>query len=153
MTRGILLAVAATLPFAAPLAAEEVTFNKDAVAAMKGDIVIEAPYAVSMKDDEIIVFMTIHNGADEDDVITAVSSDAAGEASLAKYEGPGKPDFERLEKIETPGNNAVLLDQGGYHVLLNGLKKPVEGGDTIPLILTFEETGDLEVEVSVAVMQ
>lgn len=150
------LALAIATLVAAPAFADEEPekiFSQDSVAAMQGDIVIEAPYAVAMKEDEILVFMTIHNGAKADDVITSVSSDAAEKATLANYEGSGSERTTKMLKaLPTPGNNAVMMDQDGYHVVLTDLKKPVEGGDTIPLILTFAETGDMKVEVSVAVL-
>ncbi len=132
----------------------ELVFSQDSVAAMQGDIVIESPYAMAIKDDEILVFMTIHNGAKADDVLTSVSSDAAKKADLAEYEGSGaNRKTNTLKEIETPGNNAIMMDQDGYHVVLTDLEKPVEGGDTIPLTLTFAENGDLKVEVSVAVLK
>jgi copper(I)-binding protein len=137
----------------AEAAEPELVFSQDSVAAMQGDIVIESPYAVAMKDDEILVFMTIHNGAKEDDVITSVSSEAATKVSLAEFKGSGdERKSDLLKELPTPGNNAVMMDLDGLHVILTDLKEPVEGGDTIPVILTFAETGDLKVEVSVAVM-
>lgn len=152
------LALAAVTLLAAPAFAEdapkqEKIFTQDSVAAMQGDIVIEAPYAVSLKKGEIRVFMTIHNGAKADDVLKSVSSEAASKAAVAEYKfDDGKMTTEMLDELPTPGNNAVMLDQDGYHFILTELKKPVEGGDTIPLVLNFAETGELEVEVSVAVM-
>jgi len=148
--------IAATL-VAAPAFAEEqpeLVFSQDSVAAMQGDIVIESPYGVAFKEDEILVFMTIHNGAKADDVITSVSSEAAEQAELAEYEGRGKDrKTTKLKEIEPPGNNAVMMDQDGYHVVLSELKEPVENGKTIPLILNFAETGELKVEVSVSVLK
>lgn len=156
MKRTIPLALAAATLVAAPAFAEdqpEKVFTQDSVAAMQGDIVIESPYAVAMKENEILVFMTIHNGADADDVLTSVTSEAAAKANLAEYEGSGENrKTTMLEKLPTPGNNAIMMDQDGYHVVLTDLKKPVEGGDTIPLILNFAETGEMKVEVSVAVL-
>lgn len=154
MKRTLPLAVAAATLAAAPLAAEDLKFDEAAVAAMKGDIVIEAPYGVSMKDDEIVVFMTVHNSAKAADSITSVSSDAADSAKLAQYEGKGEDKkAAMLDKIDTPANDAVMMDQDGYHVVLSDLKEPVKAGDVIPLTLTFAETGDLEVQVSVAVLE
>ena len=151
------LAIAAATLVAAPAFAEdqpELVFSQDSVAAMQGDIVIESPYGVAFKDDEILVFMTIHNGAKADDTITSVSSEAAKKADLAEYEGNGKDrKSTKLEEIETPGNNAVMMDQDGYHVVLSELKEPIENGETIPLILNFAETGELKVEVSVSVLK
>ena len=156
------LAIAAAILVAAPAFAEDkaeekeptLVFSEDSVAAMQGDIVIDAASALAMKDDEILVFMTIHNGAKEDDVITSVSSDAAKSADLAEFEGSGEDrKSSPLKKLDTPGNNAVMMDLDGYHVLLTDLKEPVEGGDTIPVTLTFAETGEMKIEVSVAVLK
>jgi len=151
------LALTAATLVAAPAFADEepeLVFSQDSVAAMQGDIVIEAPYGVAFKEDEILVFMTIHNGAKADDVITSVSSEAAEKADLAEYEGSGGDrKTTKLEEIETPGNNAVMMDQDGYHVVLSELKEPIKNGETIPLILNFAETGELKVEVSVSVLQ
>lgn len=153
MKRKLALAAGLAGLLAAPALAEETGFNEDAVAAMKGDIVIESPYAISMKDDEIVVFMTVHNSAESDDTIEAVTSEAANKAALAKYEGFGEDrKTETLETIAAPANEAVLLEQNGYHVVLTDLKEPVKGGDVIPLTLSFAETGEMEVQVSVAVM-
>ena len=129
------------------------TFNQDAVAAMKGGIVIEAPWAVSLKDDEIIVFMTIHNGGDESDKIIGVSSEVSENAILAQFEGGPMQNSTELKLLNTPKGEATNLDQDGYHLLLSDLKEPVEGGETVPIRLNFEESGELEVLVSVAVMQ
>jgi len=135
-TKPLAFAVASLV--AAPAFAEEqpeLVFSQDSVAAMQGDIVIEAPYGV-------------------DDVITSVSSEAAEKADLAEYEGRGKDrKTNKLEEIETPGNNAVMMDQDGYHVVLSDLKEPIKNGETIPLILNFAETGELKVEVSVSVLE
>jgi len=150
MKRSIPLAITAMCLTGSAALAEDTAFNKDAVAAMKGDIVIESPYAVTMKEGEVVVFMTVHNSADTD-VINGVSSDAAKTAKLARYEGFGEDrKTETLDKIEAPAGEAVLLEQNGYHVLLTDLKEPVKGGDVIPLTISFAETGDMEVQVSVA---
>jgi len=144
--------LATALIATSPLLAEE-AFNEDAVAAMKDGIVIEAPWAVSMNEGEIIVFMTIHNGGEESDTIQSVSSDVADSAGIAKFDGGPMLNAEGVEMLETPQGEATNLDQDGYHLVLTDLTKPVESGDTVPVTLKFEETGELEVLVSVAVMQ
>ncbi len=142
----------ATALLAAPAFADDSTFNEDAVAAMKGGIVIEAPWAVSLKDDEVLVFMTIHNGSDDADTIKSVSSKAAENVAIAKFDGGAMQNSEDLETLDTPKGEATNLTQDGYHLRLTDLKEKVKSGDTISLQLDFEETGDLMVDVSVAVM-
>ena len=149
----LLTPVLATVAFAASPALADEAFNEDTVAAMKDGIVIEAPWAVSMKDDEIIVFMTIHNGSEDSDTIMGISSDAAKTATIAKFDGGPMLNSQGVENLDTPKGKATTLDQDGYHIVLTDLKEKLESGDTVPVTLQFEDTGELKVDVSVAVMQ
>ena len=152
MNRLLATAFAATALLATPLVAQEASFNEDAVAAMKGGIVIEAPWGVSMKKDEIIVFMTIHNGGEETDTIKAVSSEVADKAGIANFESKSMRDSKSLETLETPKGEATNLDQDGYHLVLTELTEEIESGDIVPVTIEFEDTGELEVQVSVTVI-
>ncbi len=152
MNRFLVSALAVSTLLASPLAAEDTSFNEDAVAAMKGGIVIEAPWGVSMKKDEIIVFMTIHNGGEESDVIKAVKSDVAETVGIANFEGGSMRDSKNVETLDTPKGEATTLDQDGYHLVLTDLTEEIESGDTVPLTLEFEDTGDLDVQVSITVI-
>ncbi len=152
MNRLLVTALAATAMLATPLAAEEASFNEDAVAAMKGGIVIESPWGVSMKKDEIIVFMTIHNGGDDTDTIKAVSSKLADTAGIANFEGKAMRDSKSLKTLDTPKGEATNLDQDGYHLVLTDLTEEIESGDIVPVTLEFEDTGELEVQVSITVI-
>ena len=143
-------AVAALI--AAPaFAAEDQEFNETTVAVADGNIVIQAPWAVSLKDDELIVFMEIHNSA-ETDTINGVSTEIAKSAKLAKFEKTLR-DAEEVDEVEAEGGKVTSLNQDGYHLQLTDLTDEVEDGDVVKLTLSFEETGDLEIEVSVAIVK
>ncbi|MFP5408972.1 MAG: copper chaperone PCu(A)C [Gammaproteobacteria bacterium] len=43
--------------------------------------------------------------------------------------------------IELPKGKAVMLEPGGYHIMLMNLPKPIAAGDLIPLTLTIESGG------------
>ena len=151
MKKLLIPALAAAAFSASPVLADEAAFNEETVAAMKGHIVIEAPWGVSMKEGEIIVFMTIHNGGDESDTITGISSDMAETATIARFDGP-MLNPEDVESLETPMGEATNLDQDGYHLVLTDLTGEIESGDTVPVTLRFEDMGELKVDVSVTVM-
>ncbi len=153
MKKSLTPALAAAILTAAPALAEDAPFNEDVVAAMKDGIVIEAPWAVSMKEGEIIVFMTIHNGGEEPDTIRGITSEVAAKAGIARFDGGPLLNAESVEMLETPQGEATNLDQDGYHLVLTDLTEAVESGDVVPVTLEFEDTGDLEVQVSVAVMR
>jgi len=48
---------------------------------------------------------------------------------------------------EVPADGVLMLERGGKHVMLMGLTEPLEQGDTVPLTLTFEQAGDVIVDV------
>ncbi|MDR7299580.1 copper(I)-binding protein [Pelomonas aquatica] len=43
-----------------------------------------------------------------------------------------------VDALPLPAGQAVALKPGSYHVMLMGLKNPVQAGDTVPLTLTVE---------------
>ncbi len=43
-----------------------------------------------------------------------------------------------MEALALPAGQAVALKPGSYHVMLMGLKAPIQAGDTVPLTLTVE---------------
>jgi periplasmic copper chaperone A len=49
----------------------------------------------------------------------------------------------------SPGAASTVLEPGGAHVMLEGLKQPLNAGETFPLTLTFKNAGQLRVEVRV----
>ena len=51
--------------------------------------------------------------------------------------------------LEVPAGGEVLLKPGGYHIMLIGMKRNLEVGDTFELELEFESSGRLTVEPEV----
>jgi copper(I)-binding protein len=51
-----------------------------------------------------------------------------------------------IDSLTLPAGEEVSLEPGGYHIMLIDLVKPIEEGDTIPVTLTFENAGEIEVE-------
>ena len=51
--------------------------------------------------------------------------------------------------IAVEDGEATVLQPGGMHIMLMGLKAPLKEGERFPLTLTFEKAGTLEVEVVV----
>jgi copper(I)-binding protein len=43
-----------------------------------------------------------------------------------------------IEAIPVTAGKPVMLEPGGYHVMLIGLEKPLAPGQTVPITLTFE---------------
>lgn len=53
--------------------------------------------------------------------------------------------MKQVHSIEIHGGDAVILEPGGYHVMLIGLKKPIAKGDRVELTLTFKRSGRKQV--------
>ena len=54
--------------------------------------------------------------------------------------------MKQVDQIEIPAGDTVMLEPGGYLIMLLELKNPIEADQTIPVTLTFEKAGTIEVE-------
>jgi copper(I)-binding protein len=54
-----------------------------------------------------------------------------------------------LAAIEVAPGGPTVLEPGGPHVMLVGLGRKLAEGDTLPLSLTFEHAGTVELEVPI----
>ena len=96
------------------------------------------------------VFLTITAPPSLSDKLIAVRSSAAEEAQLHRHiMENGIARMASIAAIELAQGKAVKLDPQGLHVMLVGLKKPLQEGDRIALTLVFEKSGDMPVEVPV----
>ena len=50
----------------------------------------------------------------------------------------GVMEMKAVEAIVIPANKLVDLKPGGFHIMLIKISKPINKGDEVPLILTFE---------------
>ena len=84
------------------------------------------------------------------DRLTGVTSPVADKAELhsATMED-GVMRMREISAIDLPAGQPVTLRPGGLHVMLIGLKQPLQPGETIPLMLEFEKAGKREVAAAV----
>ena len=55
----------------------------------------------------------------------------------------------KLAYPQPGGGETVVLEPGGYHIMLMGLTKPLTEGEMVPATLIFEHAGRIEVEFMV----
>jgi len=98
-------------------------------------------------------FMSIENQGKEADRLVAASSPVAGAVEIHEMttEG-GLMKMRAVKGIDLKPGATVELRPGGYHVMLEDLKQPLKQGDQIPVLLTFEKAGVVEVKVHVEAM-
>ena len=86
-------------------------------------------------------FMTLHNSTEAPIVLVAASSDAADQAEIHghRHSAEGMR-MEKMERLEVPAGGDQALQPGGYHLMLIGLKRPLNEGDKVGITLR-DETG------------
>ena len=84
------------------------------------------------------------------DRLVSISTPVAQKAGLHAMTMDGSVMKMRpLAGIDVPANQPVTLKPGGVHVMLEGLNEPLQAGKSFPLTLTFEKTGQKQVDVAV----
>lgn len=54
-----------------------------------------------------------------------------------------------VDGVDVPAGGQVAFEPGGYHVMVMDLNKALVGGEELPVTLTFEKAGDIEVVAEV----
>lgn len=114
-----------------------------------GDLEISTPFARATMPNAPVAggFMTITNNGDTDDRLVAVASDAAQRMEI--HEMAMENDVMKMRELEDglaiPAGETVMLQPGGYHVMFMDLAGPLVAGESVPVTLTFETSGDVEV--------
>jgi len=98
-------------------------------------------------------FLSIENQGKETDRLVSVSSPIAGLAQIHEMvvDG-GLMKMRAVKGIDLKPGATVELCPGGYHVMLEDLKRPLQQGEQFPMLLTFEKAGAVEIKVKVEAM-
>lgn len=115
-----------------------------------GGMTISDPYARAMgaMAKSGAVFFVIENHTDTDDRLTGATSDASEKAELHTHKMDANGMMQMLEiegGIEIPAGGSHALARGGDHVMLMGLTRVLDKGDSVTLTLTFEHAGEVVV--------
>lgn len=98
------------------------------------------------------IFMRIANHAATDDRLLSAASDVAERVELHTHNMTADGVMQMIhveEGFVIPAKGEHALDRGGDHVMLLGLTRSLKPGDIITLTLTFENAGEIAVEVPV----
>ena len=95
-------------------------------------------------------FFKVENHGDADRIV-GVRSDLADKTELHTH--IMKDNVMKMREVEggveVPMHGNVMFKPGSYHVMLIGLKKPLEEGEMINVTLEFEKAGDVPVMIHV----
>lgn len=125
-----------------------------ALPAFAQDIMINDAYARSSASMATsgAAFMEIMNHSNSDDRLIAAASPAAQQVELHTHSEDAQGVMRMIHVTEgfpIAAGETLMLARGGNHVMFMGLTQPFEQGDMIPLTLTFEQAGEIEIEVPV----
>jgi copper(I)-binding protein len=115
--------------------------------------VIADPWAVATVEGVKVSagYMTVSNPGDINDRLVSASSPAAGKTELHIMETADGVMKMRMagDGIATPAGGTVNLAPGGAHLMFLDLPAALKDGTTIPVTLTFEKAGSIEVQFAV----
>jgi copper(I)-binding protein len=108
----------------------------------ENQLTIEAPYASAQEGaEEAAVYLTIRNAADRPDTLmNVITPEAAGVSVHRSATSGALVTMERLDWLAVGARDSTVLQPGGTHLMLTGLKHKAPG-DTIHLSLTFVHAG------------
>jgi hypothetical protein len=114
-----------------------------AIAAPAADeILIANPYvrAVPAMMENSALFVTLKNTGSSDRAVVSASSRAAKVVELHTHVKDGEVmRMRQIDKIDLKAGQATVLEPGGLHVMLLGLKRPLSVGTTVQVELSFDD--------------
>lgn len=119
-----------------------------------GELVIDHPWARATVPGQKAggAFLKIENrGRSADRLLSATApAERVGRTEMHSMRMEGNVmRMREIAAIDIPAGQTVALEPGGLHLMLLGLTSPLQAGEKLPLVLTFEKAGTVTVEVHV----
>ncbi|MGR3291688.1 MAG: copper chaperone PCu(A)C [Paracoccaceae bacterium] len=97
-------------------------------------------------------FMQLFNLAVTDDRLMAVSSNIAVRVEMHQNIDAGNSVMQ-MRKVEggflIPAGGVHILERGGDHLMFMGLTRRIVDGDVITVVLSFQNAGDISIDIPV----
>lgn len=120
--------------------------------AATGGITIEEAWArpPAMAGGNGAAYFLVRNDSDTADRLIAVASPLAmAEMHESVMADDGTMAMNPVDGVDVPPNSTVAFERGGLHIMFMGVAEPPEVGDTVALTLTFENAGEITIDVPV----
>lgn len=96
------------------------------------------------------VYLTIENHGDAADQLLSARTDAAAGVELHETRASGDiAGMHGLHTLEVPARSRLILRPGGYHLMLEGVTRDLQEGQTFTLTLKFTSGQQLDVQVTI----
>lgn len=97
-----------------------------------------------------VVYMSIDNNTATGDKLLSAETPVADKVMFCdEGEHKGMHMMQPLAEVSIGAGQNIQFTPGGRHVMLMGLKSPLEAGQSFPLTLHFRHSGDVTTDVSV----
>jgi periplasmic copper chaperone A len=104
----------------------------------------------ALSPDNSAVYVTISNHGSEPDALVSATTKIATAVELHEtIEKDGKRAMQPRPKFDVPAGGKLEMKPGSYHIMLLGLKQALRPGDVVNVTLTFQNAGEMSVEVPV----
>lgn len=125
--------------------------STDATAAPDGPPVeVVNAYIPEPPTDTAAAYVVFRNHEDEADRLISATSDVTGIVDLHQTQmDGGVMSMPHVDGMDLPAGGELLMEPGGYHVMLVDLTRELREGDTVAMTFTFERAGTIEVSVPV----
>jgi copper(I)-binding protein len=95
-------------------------------------------------------YLTLRNQAASADRLMAASSPVAARVETHVTEKQGEVlRMREVKGYEVPAKGSYELKPGGAHLMLVDIKRPLKEGEKVPLVLRFQNAGEVKVELEV----
>ncbi len=89
----------------------------------------------------------LHNQSDQERLLVAVTSPIAARSELHNHtEEGGMMRMRRVDSVAIPARGHQRFQPGGYHVMLYELHRRPQTGESVPLLLSFDDGSQLSVD-------
>lgn len=92
---------------------------------------------VTKSPDTGAIYLRIVNDSYHPEYLHRVTSAIATRVELHRTAPSGR--MTKVERLEIPYDDRLDMRKAGYHLMLIGLKRQIEPGETVPLELTFSD--------------
>ncbi|HXU94108.1 MAG TPA: copper chaperone PCu(A)C [Gallionella sp.] len=118
------------------------------IGAYAGDIQVEGAWSRATAPGQADAMADLAITSKQAATLVGISSAACKSVELHSmtHEG-GVMKMREVKTLELPAGKRVSLSEGGYHLMLIGLKAPLKAGEAVPLTLKIKTAGKREVSV------
>ncbi len=110
-----------------------------AAQAVAGEVTISEAWARATAPGQDSAAVSLHITSQKEASIVAVSSAAAASVEIhSMAHENGMMMMRAMDAFELKAKQEVVLGDGGNHIMLVGLKKPLKLGDSVPLSITLQ---------------